>query len=113
MQNDIVGLADQRRDPPACRSRSKCAVRTTRWNDARDGLSKREIIRCLKRYLAREVYRLLPTSSEEPGPLRVAQTSEPSQMVSSGPFLPSFRWEGTVRAPHSSPENRLPQQTEG
>lgn len=26
----------------------------------REGLSKREIIRCLKRYLAREVYRLLP-----------------------------------------------------
>jgi len=25
----------------------------------RDGLSKREIIRCLKRYLAREVYRTL------------------------------------------------------
>jgi transposase len=25
-----------------------------------EGLSKREIIRCLKRYLAREVYRLLP-----------------------------------------------------
>ena len=29
----------------------------------REGLSKREIIRCLKRYVAREVYRLLPTSS--------------------------------------------------
>jgi transposase len=26
-----------------------------------EGLSKREIIRCLKRYLAREVYGLLPT----------------------------------------------------
>jgi hypothetical protein len=25
-----------------------------------EGLSKREIIRCLKRYLAREIYRLLP-----------------------------------------------------
>ena len=28
-----------------------------------EGLSKREIIRCLKRYLAREVYRLLPSPS--------------------------------------------------
>jgi transposase len=34
-----------------------------------EGLSKREIIRCLKRYVAREVYRLLPvptTTSAEP-----------------------------------------------
>jgi hypothetical protein len=28
-----------------------------------DGLSKKEIIRCLKRYLAREVYPLLPEPS--------------------------------------------------
>ncbi len=28
-----------------------------------EGLSKKEIIRCLKRYLAREVYRLLPEPS--------------------------------------------------
>lgn len=28
-----------------------------------EGLSKREIIRCLKRYLAREIYRLLPPSN--------------------------------------------------
>jgi transposase len=27
-----------------------------------EGLSKREIIRCLKRYVAREVYRYLPRS---------------------------------------------------
>ena len=32
-----------------------------------EGLSKREIIRCLKRYLAREIYRLLPPPSSEPG----------------------------------------------
>jgi transposase len=34
-----------------------------------EGLSKREIIRCLKRYVARQVYRLLPvpaTASAEP-----------------------------------------------
>jgi len=36
----------------------------------REGLSKREIIPCLKRYLAREIYVLLPRSSEEPGTLR-------------------------------------------
>ncbi len=32
-----------------------------------EGLSKREIIRCLKRYLAREVYRLLPPPSSPSG----------------------------------------------
>ncbi len=31
-----------------------------------EGLSKREIIRCLKRYLAREIYRLLPPPSPDP-----------------------------------------------
>jgi transposase len=30
-----------------------------------EGMSKREIIRCLKRYVAREVYRSLETTSEE------------------------------------------------
>ncbi len=39
----------------------------------REGLSKREIIRCLKRYLAREIYGLLPRSSEELASLRAAQ----------------------------------------
>ena len=38
----------------------------------REGLSKREIIRCLKRYVVREIYRLLPTSSQETGTLRAA-----------------------------------------
>ena len=38
----------------------------------REGLSKREIIRCLKRYVACEIYRLLPTSSQETGTLRAA-----------------------------------------
>ncbi len=31
-----------------------------------EGLSKREIIRCLKRYLAREIYRRLPASTAQP-----------------------------------------------
>jgi transposase len=37
-----------------------------------DGLSKKEIIRCLKRYLARELYQLLPDTSaaSEPTQLR-------------------------------------------
>jgi transposase len=39
-----------------------------------DGLSKKDIIRCLKRYLARELYQLLPATSAaiEPTPLRSA-----------------------------------------
>jgi transposase len=32
-----------------------------------EGLSKKEIIRCLKRYLAREIYRLLPAPSSSTG----------------------------------------------
>ncbi len=31
-----------------------------------EGLSKREIIRCLKRYLAREIYLLLPEPAGDP-----------------------------------------------
>jgi hypothetical protein len=36
--------------------------RTTEYIDRRtkEGLSKKEAVRCLKRYIAREVYRLLP-----------------------------------------------------
>jgi transposase len=43
-------LARMRRDP---RTKEYVARRT------QEGKSKREIIRCLKRYLAREVYRVL------------------------------------------------------
>jgi hypothetical protein len=32
-------------------------------------MSKREIIRCLKRYLAREIYRRLPPFNNEPAPV--------------------------------------------
>jgi transposase len=57
-------LARMRRDP---RTQEYVARRT------REGKSKREIIRCLKRYVAREVYRVLvscgprssPTSPKE------------------------------------------------
>jgi len=37
-----------------------------------EGLSKREIIRCLKRYLAREVYALLPAPASTPATLEKA-----------------------------------------
>ncbi|HEY7594182.1 MAG TPA: IS110 family transposase, partial [Actinophytocola sp.] len=30
----------------------------------KDGLSKKEIIRCLKRYIARELYQLITTSND-------------------------------------------------
>lgn len=39
-----------------------------------EGLSKREIIRCLKRYLAREIYHLLPTASQS----RTTHTATPT-----------------------------------
>ncbi|GAG45496.1 unnamed protein product, partial [marine sediment metagenome] len=35
-----------------------------------EGLSKKDIIRCLKRYVAREVYALLPAAAEQRGPVR-------------------------------------------
>ncbi|MEX2375035.1 MAG: IS110 family transposase, partial [Dehalococcoidia bacterium] len=37
-----------------------------------EGLSKKDIIRCLKRYVAREVYGLLPTIDVVPEPLQQA-----------------------------------------
>jgi transposase len=37
-----------------------------------EGLSKKDIIRCLKRYVAREVYDLLPTVDVVPEPLQQA-----------------------------------------
>lgn len=39
-----------------------------------EGLSKKDIIRCLKRYVARELYQLLPDTSaaRAPAPLRSA-----------------------------------------
>jgi transposase len=46
----MICLARMRRDP---RTQAYVARRT------REGKSKREIIRCLKRYIAREVYRVL------------------------------------------------------
>jgi transposase len=60
----MICLARMRRDP---RTKEYVARRT------REGKSKREIIRCLKRYVAREVYRVLiscdalslPTSPKE------------------------------------------------
>ena len=41
-----------------------------------EGLSKREIIRCLKRYLAREIYRRLPTLDSEPAAATNAESTD-------------------------------------
>ncbi|MGY1827021.1 IS110 family RNA-guided transposase [Blastococcus sp. SYSU DS0541] len=41
-----------------------------------EGLSKREIIRCLKRYLAREIYRRLPLLDSEPTHLRAVESPD-------------------------------------
>ena len=38
-----------------------------------EGLSKREIIRCLKRYIAREVYTNLPRSAVADQPAQIIQ----------------------------------------
>jgi transposase len=53
-------------------SRLRCDPRTRRYVDRRtaEGLTKPEIIRCLKRYLAREIYQVMvtapPSSSSKP-----------------------------------------------
>jgi transposase len=41
-----------------------------------EGLSKREIIRCLKRYLAREIYRRLPPLNSEPVPVTDVESTD-------------------------------------
>jgi transposase len=55
----MVCLARMRRDK---RTKEYVARRT------QEGKSKREIIRCLKRYVAREVYRVLVSSVARPSP---------------------------------------------
>ena len=65
----VVALNRMRRDP---RTRAYVAKRTA------EGKSKREIMRCLKRYVAREIYRILivtqpglvPKGTMSPGPAR-------------------------------------------
>ena len=54
----MVALVRMRRDP---RTRAYVERRTG------EGLAKREILRCLKRYIAREVFKLLRTSSVAEG----------------------------------------------
>jgi len=51
----LIAITRLRRHEP---TRAYVARRTT------EGLSKREIIRCLKRYIAREVYAALPTTAQ-------------------------------------------------
>ena len=50
----MVGVCRMRTDP---RTRAYVARRT------HEGLSKREVMRCLKRYVAREIYRVLTNAS--------------------------------------------------
>jgi len=59
----------------------RAAIVRMRWHEptiayverrTAEGLSKREIIRCLKRYLAREIYRLLPLPAAAPNNLQEA-----------------------------------------
>ncbi len=63
-------------------SRLRCDPRTRRYVERRtkEGLSKPEIIRCLKRYLAREIYHALltrpPSSSSRP-PHRPQRAGQP------------------------------------
>jgi transposase len=63
-------------------SRLRCDPRTRRYVDRRtaEGLTKPEIIRCLKRYLAREIYQVLltpsPSSSSRP-PQRSRRAGQP------------------------------------
>ena len=69
----MICLARMRRDP---RTQEYVARRTA------EGKSKREIIRCLKRYLAREVYRVLVTCgarSSPPGPQAKVHVSSGSR----------------------------------
>lgn len=54
----VVALVRMQRDP---RTRTYVARRTG------EGLAKREILRCLKRYIAREIFKLLRASSVAPG----------------------------------------------
>ncbi|MGH3918700.1 MAG: transposase [Pseudonocardiaceae bacterium] len=63
-------------------SRLRCDPRTSRYVERRtkDGLSKPEIIRCLKRYLAREIYQVLvslPPSSSSWPPHRPERVGQP------------------------------------
>ena len=60
-----------------CVVRMRIDQRTRRYaaRRASEGKSKKEIIRCLKRYVAREVYRVLTTSVNFPDSPRKRDTS--------------------------------------
>ena len=46
-----------------CRMRTDPRTRAYVERRTREGLSKREVMRCLKRYVAREIYRVLTDTS--------------------------------------------------
>ena len=48
-----------------CRLRWDPRTRAYMERRTKDGLSKKEIIRCLKRYVAREIYRIITTNDHE------------------------------------------------
>ncbi|WP_425297397.1 IS110 family transposase [Nocardia abscessus] len=51
-----------------CRLRWDPRTRAYADRRTKEGMSKKEIIRCLKRYLARELYQLITTNSPQPAP---------------------------------------------
>ena len=70
MQNSKVSTADEinGRDTAlhmvvVCRMRTDERTRAYVARRTLEGLSKREIMRCLKRYVAREIYRVLTAPS--------------------------------------------------
>jgi transposase len=60
---DVIALC--RHEPRRAHSRTYVARRTE------EGKTKKEIIRCLKRYIAREVYRILASLSLNKPPISV------------------------------------------
>ena len=69
-----------------------------------EGLSKPEIIRCLKRFIAREVYRLLLASSVAPPPQSTAQRAPCSTVRRSSERGSSFAETGEQSSASLAPE---------
>ncbi len=78
-----------------CRLRLDPATRAYAARRTADGLSKREILRCLKRYLAREAYHLLTTPSDLPAGPRPAL---PAHQRPTRPSSPARAATGRARS---------------